>query len=99
MNSPGSLGPAFRNNTSDFRNDITSAANDDSVPDTDIFPVQLIDIVERRVADCDPTNKYRLQSCNWRERARATYLELDATHDGQLFLGRILMRDGPPRRT
>ena len=83
-------------NADDLGNDISSPANDYSIANTNIFAVQLVDVMQGRVADGYTADKNRFQPRNRGQCSGSPYLKLDTLNYGQLLLGRKLMSDSPP---
>ena len=94
----GAVRSLARNDRGHFRNDIPRSPHDDGVADAHILSVQFIDVVQRRIADGDASNEYRLETCDGCQGAGAADLELNRLDDRQLFLRRKLVRDRPTRR-
>ncbi len=93
----GLLRPALQYDAHDFRNDIAGAPDDHRVADTHILAMHLADVVQRDVTYCHPADEHRLQSRYGRQGAGAAHLKFDTPDDRSSFLGRKLVRGGPPR--
>ena len=91
--------PLAQHDGSHFGYHIASAPDDDSVADTDVLAMQLINVVQRCITHGNPANEYRFQTSDRRQSAGSPDLEFNGFDQGEFFLRRKLVRDGPARRT
>ena len=91
-------GAAIRDDRHDLGNHVAGAAHDHGVADAHVLALQLVHVVQRRVADGDAADEHGLQPSDGRQGTRAPHLKLDVANDGQLFLGGKLVGNGPARR-
>ena len=63
-----------------FGYDVARTPNDDSVADAHVFALQLVHVVQRRVADRDAADEHGLEARDRRERASASHLKLDVAN-------------------
>lgn len=78
-------------------NHIARPAHHHRIPDAYILAPHLVLVVQGGVRDGHPAHKDGLQSGHRRELAGASHLHLDGQHGRELFLRRVLVRDGPTR--
>ncbi len=92
---------AFRapigNDLHHFRNDVPGATHEDRVANPHVLAVQLIHVVQGRVAHRYAADEYRFEPGHGRQCPSPTHLELDVADDGEFFFRRKLVRDRPAR--
>ena len=90
--------PALGHDLHDVRDHVAGALEEHRVADADVLPLDLIHVVERRVAHRDAADRHGLELRDGREHAGASDGGKDV-HDARRRLARLeLPRDGPARR-
>ena len=82
----------------DLRDHIPGASHDHGIPAPHVLALDLVHIVQRRVADRDAGHLHGLEPRDRREHAGAAHLEFDRAHHRELLIGGKLVRDRPTRR-
>ena len=83
--------------TQHLRNDIPRPLHDHRVADADIFPGDLILVVQRGVRHHDTTDRDRLQPRHRRQGTRTADLDVDAFENCRGLFGRELVSQAPAR--
>ena len=90
--------PPVQYNLDHFRNHIACPANNDGITDAHILALDLVHVVQGRIADRYAGNSDRPETRNRCDCPRASNLEFDVLDKCQLLLGRKLVCDGPAWR-
>src|SRR5205823_9529620 len=93
----GTVWPLFGDEAQDLRNDIARSLHDDGVADADVFALNLILVVERRILNDDAADGYRLEAGNRRQGAGAADLDVDVFEDGHRLFGGEFVGNRPAR--
>ena len=78
-------------------NHVAGAAHDHRVADAHVLAPQLVQVVQRGVADRGAADEHRLELGHRRQLAGAADLDLDVVQPRQLLLRRVLVRHRPAR--
>ena len=81
-----------------LRNDFSGLLNNDGITDTNIFAVNLINIMKRRMLHLASSNHHRLHGCARRECSTLAHLPVDASENGGLLLSGIFECNSPTWR-
>jgi len=81
----------------DLGNHVAGAAHDHGVADAHVLAVDLVLVVQGRVAHRGAADEHRLQLRDRRQLAGAADLHVDVQQQRGLLLRRVLVRDGPAR--
>ena len=87
-------GPFFKVDADDFGDDIPPLFNGDEIANSDVFPGDLLLIVQRGARNGTAREKNRLELCNGGEDARPADLDGDIENAGMGLFGRELIGDG-----
>ena len=88
-----------REGANDLRDDVAGLLEHDVVPDPDVLPSDLVEVVERRPRDRRAGDLGRLQVGDRRQRSGPADVRDDVLDDGLDLLGRELEGDRPARGT
>ena len=80
----------------DLRNDIAALLDKHHIPSADVFPCDLLGVVERRHLDSRPGQTDRFENGIGRDRTGAADVDLDADQLCRGLLSRVFEGDGPP---
>ncbi len=80
-----------------LRDDVAGALHAHRIADTDVFPRDLVLVVQRRIGDDDAADRHGAQLGDRRQRAGAPDIDLDAVDDRGRLLGGEFVRDRPAR--
>ena len=95
--SPRICGPLVRQYADDLGNHIARAAHNHGIADVHVLATDLVFVVQRRVADCRPADKYRFQLRHRSKFTGASDLHFDIPHNGELLFRRKFVCDCPAR--
>src|SRR5205823_1611829 len=88
--------PPLGHHLHDVRDHVARALEEDGVADADVLALDLVHVVERRVADGHPAHLHRLELRHGRQHARASDGGEDV-HDARRRLARLELQATAPR--
>ena len=93
------VGPTIEQHPRHLGDHIPRTPHHHRIADAHTLALDLVDVVQRRIADGHATDEHRLETGHRRERTGAADLEADLAHHGKRLVSGELVGDRPTRRT
>ena len=91
--------PAVEQHPRHFGDHVACAPYHDRIADAQSLALDLVDVVQGRIADGHAADEHRFETRHRRERTGASDLESDLAHHGKRLVGGEFVGDRPTRRT